>query len=377
MPSAVPSAALLLLVVLSAEGQPFKGLVPKNGSVVLVGSNVTATAGAAAMCYQTSAVEEKAKQNKAALDVAPLAVCLDDDLLLPGELLLNGAGSVPSARQSAPTPGASPADADKKGLSGRAKAWCFWALAVAATAVVFVVRPETFLVSRIGPISTDDDVPVVDGDGELFDCAICMETVPGVRKFSVSSCGHAFCSGCVVRYVAAKLGENVPRVKCPDPGCEEGAVEPESCFGVISSDLLDKWGFLLCESALGAKRVYCPYRECSAPLLADAEAGAAAIAEAECPHCHRLFCARCAAPWHADVGCREFQELGQDERGREDLLLRRLAGRQRWQRCPKCKMYVEKSEGCNYIKCRCGCSFCYRCASKVSAQTHYCGMCKR
>ena len=150
---AVPSAAILLLVVLSAEGQPFKGLVPKNGSVVLVGGNVTAAAGAAAMCYRTSVVEEKAKLNKAALDVAPLAVCLDDDLSLPGALLLNGAGSVPSpasARQSAPlrmlegararTPGASPADADKKGLSGRAKAWCFWALAVAATAVVFVVR---------------------------------------------------------------------------------------------------------------------------------------------------------------------------------------------------------------------------------------------
>uniref|UniRef100_A0A453B5V5 IBR domain-containing protein n=2 Tax=Pooideae TaxID=147368 RepID=A0A453B5V5_AEGTS len=37
----------------------------------------------------------------------------------------------------------------------------------------------------------------------------------------------------------------------------------------------------------------------------------------------------------------------------------------------------EKSEGCNYIKCRCGNSFCYRCASKVSALTHYCNKCKR
>ena len=74
------------------------------------------------------------------------------------------------------------------------------------------------------------DLPV-DVGGELFDCAICMETVPGTLKFSGGSCGHAFCSGCVVRYVAAKLGENVARVKCPDPGCKEGTVEPESCFG--------------------------------------------------------------------------------------------------------------------------------------------------
>jgi E3 ubiquitin-protein ligase RNF144 len=180
-----------------------------------------------------------------------------------------------------------------------------------------------------------------------------METVPGVRKFSIGSCGHAFCSGCVAQYVAAKLRENLARVECPDPGCRGvGAVDPASCRGIVSPDLLDKWGLLLCESALGAKKVYCPYRECSAPLLTDGDAAAAAIAEAECPHCHRLFCARWAVPWHVGVRCWEFQLLGRDERGREDLLLRQLAGRQRWQRCPKCHMYVEKSEGCNYIKCR-------------------------
>ena len=41
-----------------------------------------------------------------------------------------------------------------------------------------------------------------------------METVPGALKFIINSCGHAFCSGCVAQYVAAKLGENVARVKC-------------------------------------------------------------------------------------------------------------------------------------------------------------------
>ncbi|XP_044321003.1 E3 ubiquitin-protein ligase parkin-like [Triticum aestivum] len=217
----------------------------------------------------------------------------------------------------------------------------------------------------------------VDGHGELFDCAICMETVPGALKFIINSCGHAFCSSCLAQYVAAKLDDNVCPIECPQPGCEGGTVEPESCHGIIPTDLLDKWGLLLCELAVGSKRIYCPYLECSALLLADGEAGAAAIAEAECPHCHRLFCARCAVPWHDGFGCDEFQKIGQDERGREDLSLRRLVGREGWQRCPKCQMFVEKSEGCNYIKCRCGYSFCYRCASELSAQNHYCNKCKR
>ncbi|KAE8766365.1 putative E3 ubiquitin-protein ligase [Hordeum vulgare] len=250
------------------------------------------------MCYRRSGVHEEANTSKTVLDAAPLAVCLDDDAVLPpGTLLLNVNG---------------------EGLSGRAKAWCCWGLAVAMTMVVFVVWPDTFIVPPIDPVFTRyDDASFIDGDGEVFDCAICMETVPGTLKFSVGSCGHAFCSGCVGQ-------------------------------------------------------------ECSAPLLADdGKAGAAAIAEAECPHCHRMFCARCATPWHTGVGCREFQELGQDERGREDLLLRSLAGRLRWQRCPKCRMYVEKSEGCNNIQCRCGSRFCYRCASKVSWLTHYCKKCER
>uniref|UniRef100_M8CBB7 Putative E3 ubiquitin-protein ligase n=1 Tax=Aegilops tauschii TaxID=37682 RepID=M8CBB7_AEGTA len=211
------------------------------------------------------------------------------------------------------------------------------------------------------------DSPVY-GHGELFDCAICMETVPGTLKFSVNSCGHAFCSSCVTQYVVLKLDDKVALIECPHPGCEGGTIEPESCHGIIPTDLHDKWGLLLCELAVGAKRIYCPYLECSALLLTDGEAGAAAIAEAECGRrqedilpvprvlgalAHRrLFCARCAVPWHDGFGCEEFQKLGQDERGREDLLLRRLVGMEGWQRCPKCQMFVEKSEGCNYIKCR-------------------------
>ncbi|EAZ09122.1 hypothetical protein OsI_31390 [Oryza sativa Indica Group] len=188
------------------------------------------------------------------------------------------------------------------------------------------------------------------GAGEFY-CSICMETVPGALKFSVSPCLHAFCVCCISQYVAAKIGENTADVRCPDPGCG-GGVEPESCRGVVPSEVLDRWGLLLCEAAIVARRLHCPFRDCSEPLLADADGEGGGVAEAECPSCHRLFCARCMVPWHDGVGCEEFQELGEDERGREDVMVRRLAGRERWQRCPQCRMYVEKSEGCMFMKCR-------------------------
>jgi E3 ubiquitin-protein ligase RNF144 len=65
-----------------------------------------------------------------------------------------------------------------------------------------------------------------------------------------------------------------------------------------------------------------------------------------------MFCAQCKVPWHDGVTCTEFQRLGKDERGREDLLLRKVAQKSKWQRCPKCKIYVERIEGCVHIICR-------------------------
>ena len=192
--------------------------------------------------------------------------------------------------------------------------------------------------------------------GEFY-CAICMESVPDALKFSVAPCQHAFCLSCTVQYIAAKVGESVVHVRCPDPSCRDGVVELEDCRGVIPSDLFGKWDLALCESAaelwVGEKKVYCPFRDCSAPLLAgEGMTGEGSIAEADCPHCRRLFCARCMVPWHDGVGCEEFQELGEHERGREDVMLRRLAGAKRWQRCPQCRMYVERSQGCSFMRCR-------------------------
>ena len=37
--------------------------------------------------------------------------------------------------------------------------------------------------------------------------------------------------------------------------------------------------------------------------------GGEVVTGAECPSCHRLFCAQCKVPWHEKMSCNEFQEL--------------------------------------------------------------------
>ncbi|GFZ08161.1 RING/U-box superfamily protein [Actinidia rufa] len=89
--------------------------------------------------------------------------------------------------------------------------------------------------------------------------------------------------------------------------------------------------------------MYCPFQDCSAMLVDD---GGERVTVSECPNCRRLFCAQCKVAWHAGIDCAEFQSFGKDKREREDVMLMDLAKSKKWRRCPHCKFFVEKLDGC-------------------------------
>lgn len=132
-------------------------------------------------------------------------------------------------------------------------------------------------------------------------------------------------------------------------------------------------GDALCEALiLVSSKFYCPFKDCSELLIQDADSNG--IVESECPSRRRLFCAKCKVPWHSGIKCGEFQKLHKNERESGDIMLMQLAKKNRWTRCPKCKFYVERSEGCLFMKCRCGHAFCYNCGAPLV--NHYCTKCK-
>ncbi|KAI3955843.1 hypothetical protein MKW98_006203 [Papaver atlanticum] len=170
------------------------------------------------------------------------------------------------------------------------------------------------------------------------------------EAFEIKGCAHSYCSECIVRYVASKIQENVISIGCPEMNCQ-GVLEPEYCKSILPPEVFDRWGRAQCEALiLGDQIFYCPFKDCSAPLLVDE--GQGGIVQSECAHCKRSFCAQCKVPWHAGIVCAEFQKLDVDERGREDIMLMEAAKKNGWQRCPKCKFYVEKTYGCSSIICR-------------------------
>lgn len=184
------------------------------------------------------------------------------------------------------------------------------------------------------------------------DCPICMEPKHPHETFVVQGCFHVFCLDCIRAHIAAKIQENLTTVRCPQLNCGT-ALDIQFCGPILPPEVVEKWGRLLCESEiLGLTKFYCPFKDCSAPLLVDGGDDGIAVMESECPHCFRLFCAHCKVPWHSDVGCEEFQKLKVHEREREDIMLVELAKREKWQRCPNCEYFVERTDGCSFIKCR-------------------------
>ncbi|KAK6268345.1 hypothetical protein QUC31_012505 [Theobroma cacao] len=160
------------------------------------------------------------------------------------------------------------------------------------------------------------------GESSLSFCEICAERKERRQMFPISGCSHSFCSDCISMHVRTKLEGNISIIMCP--GDCRVILELEACRPLLPKEVVNLWEDLLCEELLCATggRLYCPFKDCSALLLNDNQGEV--IAECECPFCLRLFCAQCHVPWHLGIDCEEYQNLTEDERGREDLMVRKL-----------------------------------------------------
>ncbi|XP_052181102.1 E3 ubiquitin-protein ligase RSL1-like [Diospyros lotus] len=230
-------------------------------------------------------------------------------------------------------------------------------------------NPPLTIQFQVTPVSVPETVVVgakESGQSSHRFCEICAEKKDAEEMFRIDSCAHSFCSACISQHIAVKLGENALVVPCPAWECD-GVLELDDCRPRVSTEMVARWDELLCESVIPAsEKFYCPFSDCSAMLVNDE---GSLIRQSECPICHRLFCAQCYVPWHGEIACEEFQGLNEDERGREDLMVRELAKSESWKRCPHCKYYVEKTEGCLHMTCRCRFQFCYACGETWS-DTH-------
>ncbi|KZV57921.1 hypothetical protein F511_12527 [Dorcoceras hygrometricum] len=231
----------------------------------------------------------------------------------------------------------------------------------------------SIITSNISPKDSPPKDSKEAGESSKSYCEICAERRENDQMFAIQNCGHGCCITCLNRYIAAnitKMGiinQSHTALKCPVVvGCT-GNIDYDACREIVPQYLISMWDDAICESMMDAsQKFYCPYKDCSSLMVNDS---GEAIREAECLSCRRLMCVQCKVPWHSGFGCEEFKGLNESERGREDLMVHQLAKEKKWQRCPSCRIFVDKKEGCLHMTCRCGFQFCYACGATWSS-TH-------
>ncbi|KAK0526770.1 hypothetical protein OC835_005175 [Tilletia horrida] len=259
-----------------------------------------------------------------------------------------------------------------------------------------------------------------------FYCSICLEERKGKRCARVRTCGHIFCTDCLLDYCRIGMKDGQTEILCPDPGCTKAGVAPgqrhagtdgrQDRTGETKSLLSDSELILLVGqeefarfAAVRKKTIaeadpsaaYCPVVGCGGVVLGRKEdEGTSFEALRECDQCGFAFCRWCAKAWHGKTPCElsavsklasAWLSSAPDSEERAALIrkygaanLLRLVrtyeeerANRAWlsshtTRCPHCGCSVEKSHGCNHLTCRpCGTHFCFLCGERLNPAHPY------
>ena len=198
------------------------------------------------------------------------------------------------------------------------------------------------------------------------ECIICSETIeyPDTNKVKLS-CGHDFCVECWEIYLKEKINNsNVVKITCMQHGC--GVVLSKDFIKTILNNddaLIKKYEkFLERQNLLMSQKnvKFCPIPDC------DGYAEKKDNKYVKCNFGHD-FCFECLKQPHGKQKCQEIIDADFEEWKKHKIV----------KRCPNCKIWTEKNEGCNHMTCvECKFQWCWLCQKKYSSQHYYQGSCK-
>ena len=90
-----------------------------------------------------------------------------------------------------------------------------------------------------------------------------------------------------------------------------------------------------------------------------------------CPLCNKNYCLNCKDEWHRGMTCQQYKD-SRDVNKLDNQFFQFVKGA-KFKMCPRCKFWVEKNQGCNHMRCRCGADFCYVCGEFMDmSKAHKC-----
>ena len=200
-------------------------------------------------------------------------------------------------------------------------------------------------------------------------CGICLETYNNTTSRIVwASCGHPFCRDCYGGYISKSINDDGPGcllLRCPHPSC--AAAVGEDMIGMLIMDNADKLKYsryLLrsyVEDSYRRKKIkWCPAPGCDYAVdFFDFIGNYCRVFEVYC-RCSYNFCWNCNEEAHRPVDCdtvAKWTMKNKDESENANWILVNTKP------CPQCKRLIEKSHGCNHMRCAppCRYEFCWHC----------------
>ena len=198
------------------------------------------------------------------------------------------------------------------------------------------------------------------------ECGVCGDTieVQDVPKIKLP-CKHFFCIDCWKEYLKEKINNaNVYKLSCMQNKCNF-ILQEKFITSIIEGDnvLLEKYNKFLSRKKLmesNKKIKFCPFPDC------DGFAEKKFKKYVKCNNGHE-FCFECGAEPHGMKPCSKVIDAGFEEWKSHTLV----------KRCPNCKFWTEKNEGCNHMTCsQCKFQWCWVCEKECVAGHYDFGRCK-
>lgn len=188
-------------------------------------------------------------------------------------------------------------------------------------------------------------------------CSVCWTEAEKPLK---TTCGHVYCLDCFENFCqSADAGEKGHRVSCL---ADEGACATvfglpelqEHLSSLAFEELLSSSAKAYVDRQPGRFR-YCPTADCGRVYRVAATPDLARTYT--CGGCLKSTCTSCGQS-HRGMSCAEHKYAA----SWDDEKFEKVKGQLGIKDCPRCGTSIQKSEGCNHMKCgRCGAHICWVC----------------
>jgi len=237
-------------------------------------------------------------------------------------------------------------------------------------------RPPQFLRLRLSPpeqpAQGNESVPFP----EIRECIACLEAhfADDFPPMTIT-CKHlpTLCTSCVQEAFTATALElaTINRVRCTHQSCTE-ALSHDDIRRLATPQVFERYDYLVTRAALGDLEnfMHCPNPRCNGGQEHIGGLGELFV----CIDCGHRFCTRHNVNWHEGETCLQYEnrinlpnqnperpsvQRGEDKETRD--LLARIS-----KPCPRCRRPIQKTAGCDHMKCVCGHQFCWLCLGNWS-----------